>query len=162
MAWINDWDSKGAMDEKVWEPLLQRQFPVGKSISLFRVSNKFSPLLLKYEQITEHIRQRRACNMKYRDNTHTNRKKTTPPPPTRDRTHSSCISCNGRRILYHEPPRKRFLHVHEKGSNYLRKNSYSINSYSILGYSYPNTNLGLWFLFKSSIQFHRSKDNSKQ
>ena len=50
----------------------------------------------------------------------------------------------------------------EKGSNYLRKNSYGINSYSILGYLYPNTNLGLWILFKSSTQFHRSKDNSKQ
>ena len=47
-----------------------------------------------------------------------------------------------------EPPRRRFLHVHEKGSNYLRKNSYGINSYSILGYSYPSTNLGLWILFK--------------
>ena len=148
MAWINDWDSRGAIDEKVWEPLLQRQFPVGKPISRFRVSSKFSPLLLKYEQITEHIRQRRrACNMKCRDNTHTEteRKHHHHHQPGIEPT---ALASPAGGFSTTEPPRRRFLHVHEKGSNYLRKNSYGINSYSILGYSYPSTNLGLWILFK--------------
>ena len=147
------------MDEKVWEPLFQRQFPVGKPISLFRVSNKFSPLLLKYEQITEHIRQLgRACNMKYRDKktyTQTEKKHHHHHPGLEPTVLASPALAGG--FSTTEPPRKRFLYVHKKGSNYLRK-----NSYSILGYSYPNTNLGLWILLKFSTQFHRSKDNSKQ
>ena len=37
-----------------------------------------------------------------------------------------------------------FLYVHEKGSNYLRKNYCSIRAL-------PNTNLGLWILFVFNI-----------
>ena len=103
------------MDEKVWEPLLQRQFPVGKPISLFRVSNKFSPLFLKYEQIPEHIRQlRRACNMKYRDkNTHTQTERKQHHQPGIEPTALASPALAGG-FSTTEPPRKKFLYVQRK------------------------------------------------